>query len=127
VLSPRFALDGMKSLHGNVPFVELVRQPDFRGFDNRRDYASLVGSLDYRWALMRYIAARLFADLATVAPSVPELKVDDWRFAGGFAFDVYSRSTQLGSLGFAASPEGFRLVLSFGVSAPGFGDRQHRS
>jgi hypothetical protein len=126
VISPKLTLDGMEPLDGEVPFVELVRQPDFRGFDNRRDYASLVASLDYRWTLVRYIGARLFADLATVAPNVEELPVDDWRFAGGFTFEIFSRSSQLGSIGFAGTTEGFRLVLSIGVSS-GFGDRQHRS
>lgn len=125
VLSPRLVLDTLHPLSGAVPFTELPRQPDFRGFDNRRDFVSVVGSLDYRWAVMRYLAARLFVDVATVAPSLGELELD-LRPAGGFGFDVFSRSTQLGSLAFAASPDGVRFLLSFGV-ASAFGDRQHRS
>ncbi len=126
VLSPKVTVDGMDRLSGDVPFVELVRQPDFRGFDNRRDFASVVGSLDYRWTVVRYIGARVFADIATVAPTVPDLPLEDWRFAGGFAFDVFSHSTQLGSVGFSGSKEGFIFLLQFGVQST-FGDRQHRS
>jgi hypothetical protein len=125
VISPKISIDGMEPLDGQVPFNELVRQPDFRGFDNRRDYASMVMSLDYRWMLVRHIGARLFGDLATVAPDIEELPLDDWRFAGGFTIEVFSRSSQLGSIGFIGSTEGFLFVLKFGVSS-GFGDRQHR-
>jgi hypothetical protein len=126
VLSPKLVLDGLGTLHDPIPFIELPRQPDFRGFDNRRDFVSLVGSLDYRWTVMRYLAARLFADAATVAPSVSDLELDHLRWIGGFGFDVFSRHTQLGSLAISAGPEGASFFFSFGV-ASGFGDRQHRS
>lgn len=126
VLSPRLSLDGLAPIDGAVPFNELPRQPDFRGFDNRRDYVSAVASLDYRWTVMRYLAARLLVDAATVAPQLSELAPEDARFAAGFGFDVFSRSTQLGSLAFIGSSDGFRFTFSFGVSS-GFGDRQHRS
>ncbi len=125
VLSPRFSLDGLAPIEGEIPFNELTGQPDFRGFNNRRDYVSAVASLDYRWTVMRYLAARLFVDAATVAPSVTDLKLDGARFAGGFGFDVFSRSTQLGSIAFIGSGDGLRFTFSFGVSS-GFGDRQHR-
>jgi hypothetical protein len=125
VLSPRLSLDGLTPLDGEVPFNELTGQPDFRGFDNRRDYVSTVASVDYRWTVMRYLAARLFVDAATVAPSVADLKLDGARFAGGFGLDVFSRSTQLGSIAFVGSGDGLRFTFSFGVSS-GFGDRQHR-
>jgi hypothetical protein len=108
-----------------VPFAELPRQPDFRGVDNRRDFVSAVASLDYRWTLMRYLAARLFVDAATVGPRIYELSLA-LRPAVGFGFDVFSRSTQLGSLALALSPDGVRLLMSIGV-AGAFGDRQHRS
>lgn len=125
VISPKLTIDGMEPLDGDVPFTELVRQPDFRGFDNRRDYASMVVSLDYRWMLVRHIGARLFGDLATVAPGVEDLPLDDWRFAGGFTLEVFTRSSQLGSIGFVGSKDGFLFLFKFGVSS-GFGDRQHR-
>ncbi len=125
VLSPKLVLDTLDPIDGRLPFVELPRQPDFRGFDNRRDFVSVVGSLDYRWTLMRYLAARLFVDVATVAPSIGELELD-LRPASGFGFDVFSRSTQLGSVAFVGTPEGARFLLSFGVASV-FGDRQHRN
>jgi len=126
VLSPKLALDGVSTLRGPIPFVELTRQPDFRGFDNRRDHASAVGSLDYRWTLMRYMAARLFADAATVAPRVTDLQLEGLRWAAGFGLDIFSRQAQLGSIAISGSPEGASFSLSFGV-ASGFGDRQHRN
>jgi hypothetical protein len=126
VLSPKLVIDTLDPQDdGRVPFVELPRQPDFRGFDNRRDFVSVVGSLDYRWTLMRYLAARLFVDAATVAPRLDELELD-LRPAGGFGFDVFSSSTQLGSLALAVSPDGVRFLLSIGVGSS-FGDRQHRN
>lgn len=126
ILSPRLALDGLAPTDGSVPFNELPRQPDFRGIDDRRDFVSLVASLDYRWAIARYLAARLFLDFATVAPEVVELDPTTLRPAAGFGFDVFSRSTQLGSIHLAASPEGLLFRFGFGVSS-GFGDRQHRN
>lgn len=125
VLSPKLVLDGVSNLKGDLPFVELPRQPDFRGFDTRRDFVSAVGSLDYRWTLARYLAARLFGDVATVAPRVAELRLEGLRWDAGFGLDVFSRDTQLGSLAVSGSPDGGRFILTFGVSS-GFGDRQHR-
>ncbi len=126
VLSPRLVVDGLRAINGRTPFVELVRQPDYRGFDNRRDFVSAVASVDYRWTIMRYLAARLFCDAAVVAPALGEMELDDPRVAGGFAFDVFSRSTQLGSVSAVGSAEGFGFSFSFGVNSS-FGDRQHRN
>lgn len=126
VLSPKLVLDGLAPTDGPIPFVELPRQPDFRGFDTRRDYVSAVASLDYRWAIARHLAARAFADVATVAPRVRALGFDALRYDAGFGFDVYSRSAPLGSIAVSGSPDGEKLILYFGVSSS-FGDRQHRS
>lgn len=126
VLSPKLVLDGLQVTDGPVPFVELPRQPDYRGFDTRRDYVSAVGSLDYRWAIARYVAARAFGDVATVAPRVSELGLDALRYHAGFGFDVYSRSAPLGSIAMSGGPEGARFIFYFGVSSASFGDRQHR-
>ncbi|MBK7580574.1 MAG: hypothetical protein IPI67_10255 [Myxococcales bacterium] len=126
VLSPKLVLDGLSVTEGPVPFVELPRQSDFRGFDNRRDYVSAVASLDYRWAIARYVAARAFGDVATVAPRVNALSLEALRYDAGFGFDIYSRSSSLGSLAVSGSPDGMRFILYFGV-ASSFGDRQHRS
>lgn len=125
VLSPKLVLDGVSPNRGDLPFIELPRQSDFRGFDNRRDYVSAVGSLDYRWTLARYLAARLFGDVATVAPAVRSLELEGLRWDAGFGLDVFSRDSQLGSVAFSGSPEGLRFILRFGVSGT-FGDRQHR-
>src|SRR5690606_10564923 len=74
ILSPRLVLDTMRPVGDfSIPWGELTRQPDFRGFDTRRDRTSLVASLDYRWTLMRYLAAKLFVDMAQVAPDLPSL------------------------------------------------------
>jgi hypothetical protein len=126
ILSPKLVLDGVKPFGGlPVSFAELARQPDFRGFDDRRDNVSLVGSLDYRWSFVRYVAARVFFDVATVAPRLPELDLGALRYAAGLGVDVSSNSTELGRVAMSASPDGVRLMLSFGVPTP-FGDRQHR-
>jgi hypothetical protein len=126
-LSPKLVVDGLTPI-GNtahVPFQELVGQPTFRGFDNRRDFVSVVASLDYRWYLSRFVSARLFGDLARVAPSIWDITFADWRWAAGFGFDLHTSTTQVGRVAIAGSSEGFHFLLAFGVPA-GFGDRQHR-
>jgi hypothetical protein len=126
ILSPGLTLDGLTpALDPRVPFTDLVSQPDFRGFDTRRDYFSAVASLDYRWSMMRYLAARIFVDAAAVAPSPARLFEAPPRIAAGFGIDLFSDSALLGQVAFSFSGDGVRLLLSFGLPA-GFGDRQHR-
>jgi hypothetical protein len=126
ILSPRLTIDGLAPARGaRVPFTDLVSQPDFRGFDLRRDYFSAVASLDYRWSLMRYMAARIFVDAASVAPNPARIFESPPRVAAGFGIDLFSDSALLGQLAFSFSGDGVRLLLSFGLPA-GFGDRQHR-
>jgi hypothetical protein len=126
ILSPRITLDGLAAaLDPHVPFTALVSQPDFRGFDLRRDYFSAVASLDYRWSLMRYMAARIFVDAAAVAPNPARIFEAPPRVAAGFGLDLFSDSALLGQLAFSFSGDGVRLLLSFGLPA-GYGDRQHR-
>jgi hypothetical protein len=126
ILSPKLVLDTLSRVGDTeVPFTELTAQPDFRGFDTRRDDVSLVASLDYRWGIWRYAAARIFVDGATVAPRVAALRLEHLRWATGFGFDVFSNTTLLGSASLVGSPEGFRFLMRFGVGS-GFGDRQHR-
>lgn len=126
VISPRIALDGLAHLDGGpVPFRELVGQPTFRGPDNRRDDVSLVASLDYRWQIVRYVAARLFVDGATVGPSVRELDFRHVRPAIGFGIDLHGSAADLGRIAFSYSPEAVSFLFAFGAPA-GFGDRQHR-
>ena len=126
ILSPKLVIDGVAPTSGGeISVLELSRQPDFRGFNNRRDYVSMVGSLDYRWKLASFLAARLFTDVATVGPSVRELAFGDLRWVGGFGFDLYSDNAEVARFSLAGSPEGALFQLSFGV-APRFGDRQHR-
>ena len=126
IISPRLTIDGLApALDARVPFIDLVNQPDFRGFDTRRDYFSAMVSLDYRWSLMRYLAARIFVDAASVAPTPARIFEAPPRVAAGFGIDLFSDSALLGQLAFSFSGDGVRLLLSFGLPA-GFGDRQHR-
>ena len=128
ILSPRLVLDAQQPLEGtSVPFTELTHQPDYRGFDTRRDHLSLVGSIDYAWVLTDFLGARLFLDAALVAPSVREVTFDQikhLRYAAGGAFDIYGSSSVIGSLALSTGPEGVRLLLTFGVPSS-HGDRQH--
>jgi hypothetical protein len=126
IISPMIVVDGLAPIDAStVPFQELVNQPTFRGFDNRRDFVSAVASLDYRWYLSRFVAARLFVDFAKVSPSVWALNFENLRWAGGFGFDLHSSTSQIGRVAVAGGQEGFHFLFAFGVPA-GFGDRQHR-
>ena len=126
ILSPKIVVDGIAPLEAfGVPFKELVGQPTFRGYDNRRDFVSAVASVDYRWYLSRFVAARLFVDFAQVSPSIWELNLENVRWAGGFGFDLHTSTSEVGRVAIAAGPEGFRFLFAFGVPAH-FGDRQHR-
>jgi hypothetical protein len=126
ILSPKIVVDGLLSdKETPVPFTEMPAQPTFRGFANRRDYVSAVASLDYRWYLMRFVAARLFVDVARVAPSLSDLTLDNLRWAAGFGFDLHTSTSELGRIAVAGSTEGFHFLFTLGVPA-GFGDRQHR-
>ncbi|AKT42384.1 hypothetical protein [Chondromyces crocatus] len=125
VLSPRIVIDGVIPLEGTLPFNELARQPDFRGFDRRRDQVSVVASLDHRWLLLRYTGARIFIDAATVGPNPAKLDLEHVRIAAGFGIDLNSTTNEIGRTSVAFSPEGVRVLLTLGV-AQMFGDRQHR-
>jgi hypothetical protein len=125
ILGLRLVFDGLTSLSSEpLPFTWLLRQPEFRGIDDRRDHASAVASLDYRWAFAPHVGARLFADAATVGASPVELFQVAPRPAVGFGIDLFSRSTEIGQAAFSWSPDGVRLLLSFGVSTATH-DRQH--
>jgi len=129
IFSPRVVIDRLLPLNGlPVPFNELPRQPDFRGFDTRRDLLSVVASVDYTWQLVRFMGTRLFVDAATVSDGFAGFSTDtlsDTRFAGGVGFDFYTDTTLIAQLAIAMAEEGPRLLLSIGVPE-GFGDRQHR-
>ena len=126
ILLPSLVLDGVAQIGQTpVPFTELTDQPDFRGPNTRKDRVSAVASLDYRWAFLPFLAARIFADLATVAPRLEELTVDHVRFAGGGGLEAFSPNEELARFAVSGGVEGIRVLLSIGVSS-GFGDRQHR-
>jgi hypothetical protein len=126
LISPKITVDSVApDEHSELPFIEFVGQPTFRGFDNRRDNMSAVFSLDYEWYLMRFVAARLFGDVARVFPSLSELTLDQLRWVAGFGLDLNSSTSELGRIAFAFGPEGYNFLLTIGVSAH-FGDRQHR-
>lgn len=125
ILSPKVVLDGLYEIEGEAPFFELPDQPDYRGLETRIDFTTAVASLDYRWAVGRYSAARLFVDAATAAPSVDRLNAKHMKWAGGFGLDMFSTTSPLGSAFVSFSKEGARLVVNIGT-AEAFGDRQHR-
>jgi hypothetical protein len=125
VISPRIVVDGVASGEAPLPFIELVGAPTFRGFDNRRDNVSAVASLDYRWSLLRFVAARLFVDVTRVFPSLSRLSLQELRWVTGLGFDLTSSSSELGRVAFAVGPEGFNFLFTIGLPAR-FGDRQHR-
>ncbi|MBW2453940.1 MAG: hypothetical protein JRI68_05505 [Deltaproteobacteria bacterium] len=129
ILSPRLVVDGLVPLGElDVPFNELPRQPEYRGFDTRRDNVSIVASLDYTWLLVPFMGLRLFMDGATVAPKVAELELRqlfNLRYALGLGIDLYADKAQLAQLAVSTGPEGVRVLFSLGA-AERFGDRQHR-
>jgi hypothetical protein len=127
ILSPKLVLDGLVQRPGDPapPFTAMVSQPDFRGIDNRIDRLSLVVSVDYRFSIVRWLGARLFLDVAGVGPDIGALLDAPKRVSGGFGFDAFSNSAELGQTAISFSNEGVRVFLSFGVPSL-FGDRQHR-
>lgn len=126
ILSPKIVADHLiPASDAPIPFTELTRQPEFRGEDSRRDRTSIVGSLDYRFAIMRYLAGRLFADAAAVGPGPGDVDLRAVRPAGGLGVDFGSVDTEIGQAAVAFSPDGVRFHLSIGLDS-GFGDRQHR-
>lgn len=127
IINPRVTLDMVEPLgERSLPFREYAYASGFRGVSGRIDRVAALASLDYRWQLRSYVAARIFTDVTTVAPQVSELSPANLAWAVGFGLDLHSSTTELGRLGFAYSPEGVSLILAFGLSDPGFGDRQHR-
>lgn len=127
IISPRIAIDSILPVGDTpVPFNDYVGAREFRGFDSRRDKFAMVASLDYRWTLMKFIAARVFADATNVAPELSSIGLDEMRVAYGFGFDLHSSSAQLGRVAAAFSEGDVRLFFTLGVASSGFGDRQHR-
>jgi len=129
ILSGRIVLDRLVPLGGvAVPFTELPRQPDYRGFDTRRDFISMVGSIDYTWQLVPFMGMRLFLDGATVAPSLYEFDFDqlkEMRFAAGLGVDFFTDTSELASFAVSTGPDSVKALLSIGVPTK-YGDRQHR-
>jgi hypothetical protein len=127
-LSPQLVLDAVDPIGPDAafPFTALTRQPDYRGYDVRRDNLSLVASLDYRWVIHRYVAMRVFTDFAEVAPRVDRLLALPPRFAAGFGFDLFNHETALAQFSMSFSEDGPRVAVTFGW-APLGGDRQHRN
>lgn len=127
ILSPRVTLDVVEPLGDRpLPFREYAYASGFRGSGGRIDRVAALASLDYRWQLRTFVAARLFVDATTVAPAVSELRPDDLSWAVGTTIDLHSTTTELGRIGVAYSSGGLQLLLVLGLSDPGFGDRQHR-
>ena len=126
-INPRVTLDVISPLGSKgLPFVEYVSEGGFRGQSGRVDRVAALASLDYRWQLRPFVAARIFVDATTVAPTLPKLSLEHLAWAAGFAIDLHSSQTAIGRVGIAASPDAVSLILVFGLADPGFGDRQHR-
>ncbi|MEO7328859.1 MAG: hypothetical protein ABI193_09795 [Minicystis sp.] len=128
ILSLKVVIDGIvpgSSDAAAIPFTALVGQPEFRGFDTRRDQLGVVASVDYQWSLMHLLGARLFADAASVAPQFTALAAAPPRVAAGFGIDFFGETHELAQLAVAFTTEGVRLLLSFGLPTA-FHDRQHR-
>ncbi|MGZ3420141.1 MAG: hypothetical protein ACXWUG_08190 [Polyangiales bacterium] len=127
ILSPRLSFDVVDpSDRGALPFREYAYASGFHGPDGRVDLAAVLASIDYRWQLVPYVAARLFVDATTVAPSITALRVDHLAWAVGAGVDFHSSTTQIGRIGLAYSAKSIQLVFVYGLSDQGFGDRQHR-
>ena len=124
ILSPRLIVDRVAPLNKEpIPFYELPRENDFRGFHTRRDQLSTTAGLDYRWGFAPQVSGRLFFDVNSVGPELVRLGSPRW--AVGFGMDIYASAHDIGSWAFSFSPEGIGFFLSFGVPNS-FGDRQHR-
>ena len=129
ILSPRLVLDRVQPLNGlDLPFYELARQPDYRGYDYRTDFVSIVASVDYTWQLVPAIGMRVFFDAATVAPGVTHISLEQFkhlRYAGGVGIDLYAGKSTLANIALSASSDGVRVVGNIGNTSS-YGDRQHR-
>jgi hypothetical protein len=124
IVIPKLVVDQLTSLtHAPIPFYELARETDFRGFHTRRDALSTTASIDYRWGFAPQISGRLFVDVNSVGSELAKLGRPRW--AAGFGMDIYASAHDIGAWAFSFSPEGVAFFLSFGVPSS-FGDRQHR-
>ena len=127
ILSPRVTLDVVGPLGDKLlPFRENAYASAFRGLGAGTDRVAALASLDYRWQLRSYVAARIFADATTVAREVTALGLTNLAWAVGAGIDLHSSATEIGRLGLSYSSGGAQLILVFGLADPGFGDRQHR-
>ncbi len=127
ILSPRVTLDVVEPLGDKLlPFRENAYAGGFRGLGAGTDRVAALASLDYRWQLRSYVAARIFADATTVARELTALGLTNLAWAVGAGIDLHSSATEIGRLGLSYSSGGAQLILVFGLADPGFGDRQHR-
>lgn len=127
ILNPGFTLDGVEPTGDKrLPFREYISAAGFRGPNARVDRVAALASVDYRWQLVPFVAARLFLDVTTVAPRVASLGTDHLAWAVGGGFDLHSSTTEIGRLGLSYSPDGTELIFVYGLADRGFGDRQHR-
>ncbi|HEX7671997.1 MAG TPA: hypothetical protein VF395_20520, partial [Polyangiaceae bacterium] len=127
ILNPGFTLDvveptGSKSLS----FREYAYAAGFRGSDGRVDRVAALAFLDYRWQLVPYVAARLFVDVTTVAPTIASLRTNHLAWAVGGGLDLHSSTTEIGRIGLSYSTDAVQVLFVYGLADRGFGDRQHR-
>ena len=127
IISPSITLDMVEPVgEGRLPFREYAYSAGFRGPDGRVDRVAALASVDYRWQLVPYVAARLFFDTTTVAPRLIALRTDHLAWAVGGGIDLHSSTTEIGRIGLSYSPNGTQLIFVYGLADRGFGDRQHR-
>ncbi len=115
------AVDQLSFGNSPVPFTELVRlggPDDLRGFlrDRFRDSASLIGTLEYRWPILRWMDAAVFTDYGGVFKSnFQDFTFDNMRVDLGLGVSVHSRKKYVvriqAAYGFG-DDGGFRLVIA---------------
>lgn len=126
ILSPRVVLEGVVPInHTEIPFTELAGEPDFRGYDERRDRIATVMSLDYRWLIVEHVATSIFMDATTVGAGFDQMQFKHLRWVVGAAIDLHRDEAVLGRFSIAAGIEGPRFLFTLG-NANDYGDRQHR-
>jgi hypothetical protein len=129
ILTPRLAIDAVIPYPGGdapIGFREARGGSLFRGYDGRVDNIAYVASIDYRWAIAQYVAARLFVDTTTVSRTFRDLDLHTLRWAFGGGIDLHTSTTEIGRLGLALTDSSVRILFSYGLPPAGFGDRQHR-
>ncbi|MGE0397941.1 MAG: BamA/TamA family outer membrane protein [Kofleriaceae bacterium] len=111
VLAVRLYGEGVTGPYEDVPFTELPRlggKELLRGYplDRFRDRASALGSVEYSWALSRFVTTSAFVDAGRVVPSFQDLTTSDLRVGYGLGLQLYSKHSFLLRASLATSIDG---------------------